>query len=226
MIHYHGTPISPASQLYELAGRFFCVSHERPDNCRQAHEIGQGVMLDNGAYTVWKQGGKPRWDRYYAWADRWLDHPNTWAVIPDVIGGGEPENNALIQQWPHGDKGAPVWHMDESLSRLLSLIDHWPRVCIGSSDRYSVVMSEAWERRMDEVWNRLAARYRRTPNIHMLRGLQCAGKRWPFASADSTDVARNHQRDQNTVRILADRWDSCQTPGRWEPRPEQVELAL
>jgi hypothetical protein len=41
---------------------------------------------------------------------------------------------------------------------------------------------------------------------------------------DSTDIARNHNRPQNTPRAMADRWDAIQTPPRWEIRPEQMEL--
>ena len=52
MIHYHGTPISPVSALYEIAGRHFCVSHQAPQDVQRAHMIGQSVMLDNGAFTA------------------------------------------------------------------------------------------------------------------------------------------------------------------------------
>ena len=50
MIHYHGTPITPIEVLYTLAGRHFCVSHMRPEDVQRCHNIGQGVMLDNGAF--------------------------------------------------------------------------------------------------------------------------------------------------------------------------------
>jgi hypothetical protein len=58
----------------------------------------------------------------------------------------------------------------------------------------------------------------------MLRGMSLAGGPYPFASADSTDVARNHNRQQNTARAMADRWDAMQTPALWR-RVEQLELA-
>jgi hypothetical protein len=54
--------------------------------------------------------------------------------------------------------------------------------------------------------------------------MQLSGRRWPFASVDSTDIARNHNRPQNTPRAMADRWDAIQTPSRWAHRPEQMEL--
>lgn len=224
MIHYHGTPINPISALYELAGRHFCVGHQQPDQVRHAHEIGQSVMLDNGAFSAWKVGRSTDWPAYYAWCDRWLDHPTTWAVIPDVIDAGTQEQDALLREWPHGHRGAPVWHMDEPVDRLLRLLDEWPRVCVGSTDVYAQVLSPAWERRMDEMWNAVARRHRRTPWLHMLRGMQLSGREYPFASVDSTDVARNHNRPQNTPRAMADRWDAMQTPARYRAKPEQLDL--
>lgn len=62
------------------------------------------------------------------------------------------------------------------------------------------------------------------PNLHMLRGMQCSGRRWPFASVDSTDIAQNHSRPQNTPQLMANRWDAMQCPGIWHQRIEQEEL--
>ena len=223
-VHYHGTPITPVRALFDLAGRCFCVSHARPDDVVRAHAIGQSVMLDNGAFSAWKRGHVPDWRAYYAWCDRWLDYPTTWAVIPDEIDAGAQMQDALIRDWPHGQRGAPVWHMDERSDRLLQLTEAWPRVCIGSTEAYAVVLSDAWCRRMDEAWNFLMRHHRRAPPIHMLRGMQTLGRRWPFASVDSTDIAQNHNRPQNTPRAMADRWDAMQCPGTWHPQPEQMDL--
>ena len=224
MIHYHGTPITPITALLELAGRCFCVSHAAPQDVARVHQIGQSVMLDNGAFSKWKKEKETDWPAFYRWAEPWLGSPTTWAVIPDVIDGGSQLQDALIREWPFKTKGSPVWHMDEPIHRLFKLADEWPRVCIGSTKEYAVVLSEAWERRMDEAWNGLAKGRRFLPSIHMLRGMQCSGKRWPFASVDSTDVAQNHNRPQNTPRAMVDRWDSAQTPGRWTRRAIQTEL--
>jgi hypothetical protein len=227
-IHYHGTPISPMTALYELAGRHFCVSHISPQDVTRCHAIGQSVMLDNGAFSKWKRGAKTDWPAYYAWCDRWLDYPTTWAVPPDVIDAPSQEQDGLLNEWPHGKRQAgPVWHMDEPMGRLLRLCEAgWNRVCIGSTAEYALPLSPAWEARMDEVWDDLARTFGRLPPIHMLRGMQCSGLRWPFASADSTDIAQNHSRDQNTPRKMADRWDAMQCPGKWIVRNvEQMELA-
>jgi hypothetical protein len=244
-LHYHGTPITPARALLQLTGRCFCVSHARPDQVRQVHSIGQSVLLDNGAYSKWREKLRKMeqarisgcieasvvdgeiqidWSSYYDWCEEWLGYPTTWAIIPDVIDGGSQLQDALVREWPFGHRGAPVWHMDEPLHRLLALCDAWPKVCIGSTAEYRVVLSDPWRRRMDECWNALAGRHRHMPWVHMLRGMQCSGMGWPFASVDSTDIAQNHNRPQNTPRAMADRWDAAQCPGAWQPRPEQLEL--
>lgn len=222
-MHYHGTPITPLAALYELAGRCFCVSYARPEQVRYAHELGQSVMLDNGAFTFWRKGGVPDWPGYYAWCERWLEHQTTWAVIPDVIDGGEEENDRLIAEWPHGRRGAPVWHMHESIERLVRLAGEWPLVCIGSSGDYAVLETPRWHHRMEHAFNALCPDGLPTTRLHMLRGMAQAGGPYPFFSVDSTDIAQNHNREQNTPRGMAERWDSLQCPTRWTFR-EQLAM--
>jgi hypothetical protein len=77
---------------------------------------------------------------------------------------------------------------------------------------------------VDEAFNGLAQRHRRMPWIHMLRGMQLTTEAWPFASVDSTDVAQNHNRPQNTAIRLADRWDAANCPPTWKPRPGVPDL--
>lgn len=223
-IHYHGTPITPNDIMLTLAGCHFCVSFMDPRQVRQAHELGQSVMLDNGAFSAWKRGAKTDWDGYYAWCDEWFRYPTTWAVIPDVIDGGEEENDALVEQWPlERTRGAPVWHMHESFDRLLELALGWPRICIGSSGKYAQLDTPEWHARMVEAWNALASRppqHGRLPWVHMLRGMDLAGSCYPFASLDSTNVARNHARNSSrcAARQMAHEIDGRQCPGSWEQR--------
>lgn len=227
MIHYHGTPITPLAALYTLAGRHFCVSYWRSEQVARVHDQAQSVMLDNGAFSAFTQG-KPvyDWSGYYEWTDKWLDYPTTWAVIPDVIDAGTQEQDALLREWPHGDRGAPVWHMDEPIDRLLRLTDAWPRVCIGSTAEYWQVLSGPWTRRIDEAWNAIARNHKRTPWIHMLRGMQLSGREWPFASVDSTDIAQNHHLPNKSALSMANRWDGRQCPASWHGRAEQMEFIL
>lgn len=225
-IHYHGTPVTPTELLLEhMAGAHFCVSFAQPQQVEQAHRVGQSVMLDNGAFSVWRRGIEIDWSAYYAWAERWLERPTTWAVIPDVIAGTDADQDELLRQWPHGRrKGAPVWHMHELIDRLVRLLDEYPRVCIGSSGLYRTILSDPWQHRMDKAWRAINARHRWTPDVHMLRGMQLIRHRWPFASVDSADVARNHSAKQNSVPRMVRRWDAGQCPARFICPGEQHHL--
>ena len=222
MIHYHCADINPHHRLVELSGRHLLVSHAYPAPATIAHQIGQSVLLDNGAFSVWRSGKIADWKAYYDWADMWLDCPTTWAIIPDVIDGGTVENDRLINQWPHGDRGAPVWHMNEDIDRLLWLIDGFPKVCLGSAGEWPDVGTESWHHRMTEVFNAVAKR-ERMPWLHGLR-MQGVGHLYPFGSVDSADIARNNNRPQNTIIGMAQRWDSSQPPVRWELRPQQQDI--
>jgi hypothetical protein len=229
-MHYHGTPITPRSVLHELAGRCFCVRYGEHRDVEICHEIGQSIMLDNGAFSFWRQDKPTDWPGYYAWCSRWLEHWSTWAVIPDVIDGTEEENDALIREWPFGDRGAPVFHLHESLSRLRGLVSDWPLVCIGSSGGYATLKSQAWTRRMAEAMD-VACDSRGVPftRLHMLRGLDFAGGPYPFYSADSTNVARNHAgtnggRPRKSALRMASECDALQTPARWHRVPLAEEL--
>lgn len=225
MIHYHGTPITGAGVLGRLAGRCFCVSYARPEQVTVCHQIGQSIMLDNGAFSLWRSGIPTDWPGCYAWCERWLQYPTTWAVIPDVIDGSVDENDALIRQWPHGDRGAPVWHMHEPIDRLMMLADSWPRVCIGSSGAYGTVGDDPWRRRMDDAMSALCGSGPVPVWLHMLRGMSLSGSEYPFASVDSTDIARNHNRAHNDALQMALRWDGRQSPAHWAYRKQMgIEL--
>lgn len=221
-IHYHGTPITPMSVFMECSGRHYCVSHANPQDIERAHRYGQSVMLDNGAFTKWKSGKDTDWAAYYEWCDQWLDYPTTWAVIPDDIEGDADVQDKLIEQWPHGQRGAPVWHMHEPIDRALMLLDKWPRICFGSSAKYAVVGSVDWRKRIDCVFEEINKRHRRTPWIHMLRGMQCVKWEYPFASVDSTDVARNHAQKRYGAADMVHRWDSMQCPPKWIKTQEDL----
>lgn len=223
MIHYHGTPITPRERLYELAGRHFCVSVAEPRDVKVCHEIGQSVMLDNGAFSFWTRGAIPEWPGYYDWCEPWLDYPTTWAVIPDVIDGDEDDNDRLLVEWFQRrlPKGAPVWHLHESFDRLRRLAHGYERVCFGSSGAYRDPRTDQWHRRISEAFDVIADERGRVPWVHMLRAMnEAAGSHYPFASADSTNAARNHagswKRDPTPIRVLADRSDALQTPARWQ----------
>ncbi|MDV7393143.1 hypothetical protein RZS08_17350, partial [Arthrospira platensis SPKY1] len=124
MIHYHGTPIGGKLEdaARFLPGRHALVSFAYQNNMGIVADVCQSFILDNGAFTAWKQGGKLELEGYYKWVEQWHRHPGfDWALIPDVIDGSEKDNDALLEQWPSELRGVPVWHLHESLERLQRL---------------------------------------------------------------------------------------------------------
>lgn len=218
MIHFHGTPLTPKEQLYSMAGKHFCVSFADPRDADTCLQIGQSIMWDNGAFTSYTQGKQIDYNELYAWLEPKLGHPH-WAVIPDVIGGTVSQQKELLLQFPFPNfLSAPVWHLNLDLDYLLFLTDHYPKVCFGSSGDYWQVGSEKWCDRINEAFNLLAKKHKHLPHIHMLRGLAQAGKHYPFASADSVNVARNYKDLGQNPEEMARKIDSVQCPVKWETR--------
>lgn len=112
MIHYHGGPITPMSCAERVwRSRHAFISFAHPDQLSLAATICQTFALDNGAFTEWKRSSVPKrdWASYYNWVGKWCRHPGfDFAVIPDIIGGSETENDELVAEWPHSTAfGAP-----------------------------------------------------------------------------------------------------------------------
>lgn len=197
MIHYHGLPITPATaaEVAIRAGHAF-VSFAYPGQMGLAVAACQSFALDCAAYTAWKQGTPiTDWAPYYAFAAAGKRQPACdFAVVPDVIDGTEADNDALLAEWPLPRWfGAPVWHLHESFDRLARLAADWPRVCFGSSGDYAQIGTERWWRRMHQSM-RVVCNDDGQPNcrLHGLRMLDPnVFSRFPFASADSTNIARN-----------------------------------
>lgn len=195
MIHYHGGPITPETcALRAWTGRHAFVSFAHPAQIELAASVCQSFALDNGAFSLWRADKPTDWPAYYDWCARWLTHPACdWAVIPDVIGGTEAENDALIDQWPHGHRGVPVWHLNESIDRFAYLAAEWPRVALGSAAEFDVSRPGACLARLALAIDAVADINGRLPTkLHGLRMLRPEiTSRVPLASADSTNVARN-----------------------------------
>ncbi|EKH6496529.1 hypothetical protein O8Q80_001947 [Providencia rettgeri] len=198
MIHYHGGPITPdtcAIKAWKARHAFVSFAHSGQLNL--ASEICQSFAVDNGAFTAWKAAGKNKidWSDYYDFVSKWKNHPRfDFAIIPDVIDGGEDENDALLTEWPHGNfYGVPVWHMNESDERFIRLCNEYPRVSIGSCGEYDVKRPRAAVARMKDLIRHVVDDngYPVT-KLHGLRMLNPQiFTQLPLASADSTNVARN-----------------------------------
>jgi hypothetical protein len=243
LIHYHGTPITPDTAAATiLKGRHAMVSFANPEQLALVSDICQSFALDNGAFTAWKRGGAVDWSDYVAWIVDWHRHPGfDWYLIPDVIDGDEESNDDLLS-WCL-DKcpisgGIPVWHLHEGISRLLRLAGAFPRIAFGSSGEFAEVGAPAW-------WNRMAVAMRAVcdpggrpkTKLHGLRMLDPkVFSRFPFSSADSTNVARNIGLDgrwPGTYRppskaargiVLAERIEAFQSAPVWDCHEIQHDL--
>lgn len=196
MIHYHGGPITPDTCAIKVwSARHAFVSFAATQQMFLAAEITQSFALDNGAFSFWKTGREVRWEDYYAWVEEWRTHPGfDFAVVPDVIEGGEKENDELAAAWPFPrHQSAVVWHINESFERFRRLAREWPRVCIGSSGDYDVSSPKKFlERAVPAVAAVCGGDGRPVCKLHGLRMLNpTIFSQLPLSSADSTNVARN-----------------------------------
>jgi hypothetical protein len=205
------------SELSKMAGKHFCVSFEDHRDIDWCVKNGQSVMLDNGAFSAFTKGKTIDFKAYEEWIEPYLYPPN-WAIIPDVIDGSVEEQRELMKMFSHlpNHLVSPVWHMSLPINWLLELADNFPRFCFGSSGKYWQVGSSVWCRRADEAWNELTKRGHKSW-VHMMRGLALCGDVYPFASADSTNVARNFKNKGSQIcpERMARRIDSVQSPLKW-----------
>ncbi len=234
MIHYHGLPITPEPACYEaIVGGHAFVSFRHRQQIQLAKEICQSFAIDNGAFSAWKSGAPiADWSPFYEWVESLRRHPGfDFAVIPDVIDGDEDANDQLVMFWPFPTHiGAPVWHMHESIERLVRLCNEWPRVAFGSSGEYAVVGNAKWRKRMDEAFSAICVEGEPIAKIHGLRMLNPAVfTKIPLASADSTNIGRNVGVDQNwrgtyqpankvgRARVMRDRIEAFNSAPIWTP---------
>jgi len=233
MIHYHGIPITPeAAAAHILMRRHAMVSFAHPDQVGLVADACQSFALDNGAFSAWRTG-KPvaDWTPFYEWVKEWQQHPGfDWFLIPDVIDGTEDANDALISSSSWSPYGVPVWHLHESLDRIERLIAWgFQRIAIGSSGTFAQIGTSSWWRRMAEAMAAFCdGQGRPRIRLHGLRMLDpYVFASFPFASADSTNVARNIGLDGRWTGsyspatksgrgvVLADRIETINSASRW-----------
>lgn len=244
MIHYHGLPITPdtAAEVAVRAGHAF-VSFAYPRQMGLAVAGCQSFAVDNGAFSAWRAGAPiTDWTAYYVFCEAAKRQPSCdFAVIPDVIDGTEAENDNLAADWPFPHWfGAPVWHLHESFTRLERLAVQFPRVCLGSSGEYAQIGTTTWWRRMHEVM-RVMCDDAGHPScrLHGLRMLNPAiFSRFPFASADSTNIGQNIGIDrawggpyapptkESRVQTMRARIESVNAPSAYAFQEYQQEFTL
>ncbi|HIH8281403.1 hypothetical protein [Escherichia coli] len=196
MIHFHGGPITPDTcAIKAWKGRHAFISYANAGQINLASEITQSFALDNGAFSFWKSNNPVDWENYYAFVERWGNHPRfAFAIIPDVIGGSSEENDALIAKWPLGrGVGVPVWHMNEPDERFIRLCNEFPRVAIGSMGEYDAKRPRTCRAKLRDLIKHVVDK--NGYPISKLHGLRMLNKdifmHIPLSSADSTNIARN-----------------------------------
>lgn len=240
MIHYHGSPLGgkdiDAASFF--LGRHGLVSHAYPRQLNIIKECCQSFVLDNGAFTAWKQGRPLDVAGYLSWVRDSHQHPGfDWALIPDEIEGDEKANDALLKLWVDEMPkariiGVPVWHLHESFERLESLIESWRTVALGSSGQWAHPGSTAWWRRMSDVLDICCNEDGRPrTRFHGLRMMDPEiFTRIPFASVDSTNAAVNQGSFSRfgsylpptaglRATVIAARIESLNSPKAWTGPP-------
>jgi hypothetical protein len=195
--HYHGAPIwGDKGSVHKIAvnGAGAFVSYARPNQLSASFTYAASVAIDNGAFSAWKSGLRINWLDFYRWLTPHYYHSKmTFFVIPDVITGNEYDNDNLIKSMPRQfiEKAVPVWHLHESIDRLIELCKCWPRVCFGSSGQYAQIRTAVWHARMREAFLTIHS-HGLSPQIHGLRMLdgRVLGN-YPLTTADSTNLACN-----------------------------------
>lgn len=250
MIHYHGSPIWPTSAAASFyATRHACVSFAATEQLALIAEVCQSFILDNGAFTTWKQGKDFDFDGYCEFVREWGAHPGCdFVLIPDVIDGGIDANRKMVARWFKAGmmrgpwQSVPVWHYDEPLDALRDYANAYQRVALGSSGKYADVGSEEWWSRTHEAMDVVCDSNRRPKvKLHGLRMLSpTVFSHVPLASADSTMVARTIVYDNQWTGsykpvsdycravVLADRIERHAAAVRWN-RPSygtQMNLEL
>ena len=237
MIHYHGTRIACSDDQVAriLSARHAFVSYADTSQLSIVQEVCQTWALDNGAYSFFNSGKKIDWDVFYKFVEEVRSPSMDFFIIPDVIGGSEEENDALIRQCPlYG--GIPVWHTNESLKRLEILRDNFQLICIGSGKGLQPNTMDWWIR-MNQALEILVGKDGRPKvKIHGLKMLNPEiFTRIPLASADSTMVGREvGERNwsgmfkplsyHSRAMVLIDRIEHFNSPTRWKKQPIQMEL--
>lgn len=167
------------------------------------------------------------WARYWSWAHSILESvEQAVAIIPDIIDGNAEQNLAMIEaarfsidNWD--TRLMPVWHLHEPIEHLERIVEMGFRgIAFGSSGTYATVGAPQWDRKVDEAFEAIERVCQIAdelhPRVHMLRGLgQLPRYRHPFATADSTNIARNHStrsKDGEPIRAFQARIERHRFP--------------
>ena len=213
MIKYHGTPIGGTKfdALKFLDGRHALISFATKGHIAEVLECCESFCLDNGAFTIWKTtGGKIDVDGYFEWVSNYQKHPSfDFALIPDIIGGTEEDNDVLVNEWDKSLTGVPVYHLGESYDRFFRLAESYRKVAFGSTDKWPRNGSRGWWKYMADFMDVVTDADGNLPcKVHGLRMLDPKLFQYlPLHSGDSTNAAVNgHLCMKKGIHPCLERW--------------------
>lgn len=242
MIRYHGGPITPEPAALACWKRSHAmISFANPDQAALAFAVADTVAIDNGAWPIFAAGkGSIDVEAYLQFVATWYRHPAfDWCLIPDIIDGSEADNDRLITDWPLPKSiSVPVWHMHESVVKLGSLCATFPRVAIGSSGDFVTIGTPKWWGRISEGMEVICIDGQPKCKLHGLRQMDPeVFSVIPYASVDSTNVARNigidsawtgsyiPKRKETRAMLLRDNIENHASASRWNgPIMRNMEL--
>ena len=204
-------------------------------------EACQSFVLDNGAFSFWKQGngdmGPDTVKKVIEFYNCWSNHPGCdWVLIPDVIEGNEYDNDLLLDSFPDDLNGVPIWHLHESLERLRRLANSYRVVALGSSGSYACPGNDRWWGRMRDVMRTICDNEGKPIcKIHGLRMMATdIFTKIPFSSVDSTYAGRTASYDSRFGKnaplekwqradVIASRIESFNSASHWDKKQNLIQ---
>lgn len=232
MIKYHGTPIggSRAGAIEFLSGRHALVSFARKDQEYDVAECCESFVLDNGAFTTWRSGGKldpiavKDWYESHSWRSGF-----DFCLIPDVIDGTVAENDAMLDAWDTTAESVPVFHCGEPVERLIEMSRTFRKVALGSTSAWPGIGTNGWWHEMAKLMNEFCVDGVPRCKLHGLRMLDVnVFTKLPLHSADSSNAATNGHVLRKTGKYpsmkswqgslrIAQKIEHYQSAHKWEP---------
>ena len=250
MIFFHGAPIpgDATQQVKFFSGRDCLLSYALKEKVDEnlIFSVCRSFILDNGAYSIWKQGLEPDWNGFYRWVERYLRHPRfEFFFIPDSIEGGEKENDDLIlnadtmrlRSARYMDIAVPVFHLGENPERIKNFIN-WGFKRIGISPSAVGTNGDAFWNEMNKCWEIICDEEGRPKvKVHALMMLsENIVSSYPWSSGDSSTAAFNSIHDKKfshswsptrksaRAALIAESMEKAQSPNYFQKQPIQMEL--
>jgi len=241
MIMYHGAPCGGTREDARIffTGRHGLVSFAHPGQLDIVQDYCASYILDNGAFSIWRKGGKLNVPAFYDWVRENSHRSNfDFFFIPDVIDGEESVNDGLIENTPDDlvECAVPIWHLNESLKKLYRLSKQWPVIAFGSSGNYANPGTPRWWMRINEAMEQVCDYGYPRCGLHGLRMMNPEiFTRIPFSSVDSTNATQNAAAQAKSLSlpetwqgatVIAWRLEAHTSPKGWHPELQQQEMML